>query len=139
MRRCLLLSALALAGVGACSAHTTPPPAAPAPVVKAAPTPPPDPSAGLVGHWTYSAALGGEQYTGTFDISRDAEGWHAKVVDQLQGEAVVKTVAVEGNALTIELMVGEQVTVKAATQPDGTLAGKVLVGEGEGTITAKKS
>ncbi len=140
MRRCLLLSALALAGLGACSGHTAPPPATPAPVVRAAPTPPPDPSAALLGHWTYTASLGEEQYTGTLDISRDTAGWHAKVVDQVQGEALVKTVAVEGNVMTVELEAGAPVTVKLTPQADGTLAGKVAVAaEGEGTITAKRN
>ena len=125
---------------GACAGSSaTPPPATPTPAAARVQAPPPDPSAGLLGHWTYTAGVEGETYTGTMDLTRDAEGWHAKVVDNSMGELPVVSVAVDGTTLTVVVHAGDNgSTVKAALQPDGTVAGKVLTEGGEGTFAAKK-
>ncbi|HEX9106853.1 MAG TPA: hypothetical protein VF832_06490 [Longimicrobiales bacterium] len=117
----------------------TPPPATPAPAAAKVQAPPPDPSSGLLGHWTYTAGVQGETYTGTMDLTRDAQGWHAKVVDNSMGELPVESVAVDGTAITVVVHAGDNPsTVKATLQPDGTVAGKVVAGDAEGTFTAKK-
>ena len=123
----------------ACASGSATPPAAtptPAPKVQA---PPPDPSAALLGHWAYTAGVQGETYTGTLDLTRDAEGWHAKVVDNAMGELPVASVAVAGTTVTVVVHAGDGTsTVKATLQPDGTVSGDVLTDGGEGTFSAKK-
>ncbi len=126
--------------VAACGGgEATPPPATPAPAAKVQ-APPPDPSAGLLGHWTYTAGVQGETYTGAMDLTRDAQGWHAKVVDNSMGELPVASVLVAGTTVTVVVHVGDGTsTVKATLQPDGTVSGNVLTDGGEGTFSAKKS
>ncbi len=138
MRLSSLLPAAVLAlAAGACAHAPAQPPQPPPPAeVKVAP----DPAAPLIGHWIFTAELAGEQYTGTIDIARDSVGWKARVVEQQMGEAPVSSVVVEGTQVTIQTTpAGNPATVKGALQPDGTLAGKVVVATEEGTFTAKKS
>ena len=137
MRRCLLLATLALVGSAACAPHASAPPG-PTPAATSAPAPRPDPTAAWVGHWVFTSQLGGEQYHGTLDLSRDSLGWHAKLVETLRGELPVASVKVDESGLTLTANAGVPVTVQAVLQPDGVLAGKVFVGELEGTISARK-
>ena len=140
MRRCLLLATLALVGSAACAPHASAPPG-PTPAARSAPaqpTPRPDPGAAWVGHWVFTSQLGGEQYQGTLDLSRDSLGWHAKLVEALRGELPVTSVKVDESGLTLTANAGDPVTVQAVLQPDGVLAGKVFVGELEGTMSARK-
>ncbi len=125
----------AACGGGAASA----PPAAPTPAPAAA-AKPADVAAPWIGHWVYRADVGGEAYAGTLDVTRAADGsLQAKVVDNAMGEAPVTSVKLEGATLTVNLVAGENpASVVATLQPDGTIAGKVLVGGGEGVFQAKK-
>jgi len=131
---------LVMVVAGACAGSSaTQHPSAPTPAAAKVQAPPPDPSAGLLGHWTYTAGVEGETYTGTLDLTRDAEGWHAKVVDNSMGELPVSSVTVDGTNITVVVHAGDNgSTVKAALQPDGSVAGKVLTEGGEGTFAAKK-
>ncbi len=139
MRCCLLLATLALAGLGACATHASAPPSDIATkAAPAQPTPPPDPTVGYLGHWTFTSQMGGESYSGTLDVSRDSAGWHAKLVEATRGEVPLTSVTVDAKGLKMIGNVGDPVTVEVVLQPDGVLAGKVLVGEMEGTVTAKK-
>ncbi len=140
MRRCLLLAILALVGPAACASHASAP-ASPTPVATTAPTPPPpppDPAAAWLGHWVFTSEMGGEQYHGTLDVSRDSAGLHAKLVEALRGELPVTSVKVDSSGLTLTANAGDPVTVQCVLQPDGTIAGKVSAGELQGTLSAKK-
>ncbi len=91
------------------------------------------------GHWSFTAQIGGESYAGTMDLTPGAAGWQAKLVEDTMGELSVTSVTVAGTTMTLSVTAGEDVaTVTATQQPDGSLAGKVVVRGGEGTFTAKK-
>ncbi len=130
----------AACGGGATSA----PPATPKPTASAAAQvqakPAPEPWAPLVGHWVYSADVGGDAYAGTLELARGADGaWQAKVVDNAMGEVPVSGVKLDGSTLTVNVVAGESpASVVATLQADGTVVGKVLVNGGEGTFSAKK-
>ena len=133
-RRILLVSALAiLAGVVACAGH------APRVATVAAP-PRVDPDAVYVGTWIFDVSIGDRIYKGTLAMAKDTAGWHAKV-DSDRGDVFpVRSIAVTGDSvqIVVEGPDGEPATVAATRQSDGTLAGKVIIDEGEGTFAAKK-
>lgn len=133
--RILLGSALAILATGmlACAGHN--------PAVATVSAPPRvDPDAVYVGTWTYDVSIGNRIYKGTLDLSRAANGWNGKLNDDRGELFTVRSVAIAGDSVRIVVVgsEGEPATVAATRQSDGTLAGKVIIQEGEGAFLAKK-
>jgi hypothetical protein len=134
----LLLALTALACGGASAPPATPAPA-PAKATATVRVTTPDPSAALLGHWSWTSQVAGENYAGTMDLSRDGAAWKGRVLENAMGEMAVTALAVEGSTVTVTVQAGDSpAIVKATLQPDGTMTGKVETSGGEGTFSARK-
>ncbi len=133
-RRILLGSARVLSlAVVACAGHTPPAPAVAAP-------PRVDPDAVYVGTWAFDVSIMDRILHGTMTLAKDTAGWHGTVADEQGNAMTVRSTRVAGDSVTmvVEGPDGQPATVAATRQGDGTLAGKVIIDEGEGTFAAKK-